>query len=67
MKSLILAAGLAFRELLGSGKSALAQFEFIGRYNEIYLFIGLMFWIVSFGMSRLSYNFEKDLGLNRED
>tara|TARA_Y100000817_G_C16844944_1_gene539648 strand:+ start:222 stop:1400 length:1179 start_codon:yes stop_codon:yes gene_type:complete len=65
--TLILAAGLAFRELLGSGKSALAQFEFIGRYNEIYLFIGLMFWIVSFGMSRLSYNFEKDLGLNRED
>ena len=64
--TLILAAGLAFRELLGSGKSALAQFEFIGRYNEIYLFIGLMFWIVSFGMSRLSYNFEKDLGLSQE-
>ncbi len=65
--TLILAAGLAFRELLGSGKSALAQLEFIGRYNEIYMFIGLLFWIVSFGMSRLSYNFEKDLGLNQED
>ena len=64
--TLILAAGLAFRELLGSGKSALAQFEFIGQYNEIYMFIGLLFWIVSFSMSRLSFSIEKDLGLNQE-
>jgi general L-amino acid transport system permease protein len=64
--TLILAAGLAFRELLGSGKSALAQFEFIGQYNEIYMFVGLLFWIVSFSMSRLSFSIEKNLGLNQE-
>ena len=65
--TLLLAAGLAFRELLGSGKAALSQLEFIGKYSEVYLFVALLFWIVSFSMSRFSLNFEKKLGLNKGD
>ena len=59
--TLVFALGLT--DLLGAGKATLAQIDFIGRDKEIFLFIGLMFWAVSFGMSRLSQRVERQLGV----
>ncbi len=59
--TLVFALGLT--DLLGAGKATLAQVDFIGRDKEIFLFIGLMFWAVSFAMSRLSQRVERQLGI----
>lgn len=59
--TLVFALGLT--DLLGAGKAALAQVEFVGRNTETFLFIALIFWTVSFAMSRLSQRVERELGV----
>jgi general L-amino acid transport system permease protein len=54
---------LGFLDALGGGRAALAQPAFIGNPMEVYLFIALLFWGGSLGMSRLSQRFEKVLGI----
>ena len=54
---------LGFHDALGGGQAALAQPDFIGRQKEVLLFVALLFWIGSLGMSRLSQRFEKVLGI----
>ena len=55
---------LGFIDALGAGQSAFGgQAEFIGKQKEVLLFIALLFWSVSFTMSRLSHRFERALGL----
>ena len=51
-------------EMLRAGRAiAQGQLEFSGRDPEILLFVGLVFWIVAFSMSRLSQRLEHSLGI----
>jgi general L-amino acid transport system permease protein len=54
--SLVSIVGLV--DLLGIGRSVLAQPDFVGRYAEVYLFIGLIYWIFCYGISLISKTLE---------
>lgn len=49
----------ALIELTGIARSVLAQPQFLGRYAEVYLFIGLIYWIFCYAMSLLSRQLER--------
>ena len=60
--SLVFIVGLT--ELLRAGRAVVeGQIEFSGREKEVLLFVGLVFWIVAFSMSRLSQRLERTLGV----
>ncbi|HQX17864.1 MAG TPA: amino acid ABC transporter permease [Anaerolineales bacterium] len=59
--SLVAIVGLL--DLLGMGKTVLAQPEFLGLQREVYVFISLIFWVLSYGMSYLSQQLEARLGV----
>jgi general L-amino acid transport system permease protein len=48
----------ALIELTGIARSVLAQPQFLGRYAEVYLFIGMLYWMFCYGMSQLSRRLE---------
>lgn len=48
-------------ELLGISRSILAQPQFLGDYAEVYLFDGILFWIICYAMSVGSRQLEKKL------
>jgi general L-amino acid transport system permease protein len=41
----------------------LAQPEFLGLQREVYVFISLLYWVFSYGMSYLSQQLEVRLGV----
>ncbi|MEB3292594.1 MAG: amino acid ABC transporter permease [Synechococcales bacterium] len=49
----------ALFELTGISRSILSQPQFLGRNAEVYLFIGLIYWLICFSMSRFSQRLEK--------
>lgn len=49
----------ALVELTGIARSVLAQPQFLGRYAEVYLFVGLLYWIFCYTMSTLSKRLEQ--------
>ncbi len=49
----------ALVELTGITRSILAQPEFLGRYAEVYLFIGLIYWVFCYTMSQVSRKLER--------
>lgn len=51
-------------ELTGISRSILAQPQFLGRYAEVYLFIGLLYWLFCYGMSTASRYLEKKLNVS---
>ncbi|BAY61943.1 amino acid ABC transporter, permease protein, 3-TM region, His/Glu/Gln/Arg/opine [Calothrix brevissima NIES-22] len=57
--SLLSLVGLV--ELTGISRSILAQPQFIGRYAEVYLFIGLIYWVFCYSMSLASRRLEKQI------
>ncbi|MBD2167020.1 amino acid ABC transporter permease [Calothrix membranacea FACHB-236] len=57
--SLLSLVGLV--ELTGISRSILAQPQFIGRYTEVYLFIGFIYWVFCYSMSLASRKLEKQL------
>ncbi len=57
-KDTSLLALFALAELTGIARSILAQPDFMGRYAEVYLFIGLIYWIVCFTLSQVSRKLE---------
>ncbi|MGI2906026.1 amino acid ABC transporter permease [Tolypothrix sp. VBCCA 56010] len=59
--SLLAIVGLL--ELTGISRSILAQPQFINRYAEVYLFIGLIYWLFCYSMSLASQRLEKQLKL----
>ena len=60
--SLVFIVGLT--EMLRAARAvAQGQIEFSGREMEVLLFVGLVFWIVAFSMSRLSYQLERNMGI----
>jgi general L-amino acid transport system permease protein len=52
---------LGLTELLGMSKSILANPEFLGRYAEVYLFIGALYWAFCYAMSLGSRRLERAL------
>lgn len=61
--TLVLIIGLF--ELLGISRAILANPQFIGRYAEVYLFIGLIYWVLCYAMSWGSRVVEKKLNTAR--
>ncbi len=57
-KDTSLLALFALVELTGIARSILAQPQFLGRYGEVYLFIGLIYWVFCYTMSLLSRRLE---------
>ncbi|MGC9528550.1 MAG: amino acid ABC transporter permease [Limnospira sp.] len=48
-------------ELLGISRSILANPKFLGRYSEVYLFIGILYWVFCYSMSLASRKLEEQL------
>jgi len=64
-KDTTLATIVALLELLGVGRSVLAQAEFMGLQTEVYLFIAAIFFVFSYAMSFASYRVEEALGVGK--
>ncbi|MFL7893827.1 MAG: amino acid ABC transporter permease [Anaerolineales bacterium] len=63
-KDTTLASGVAVLELLSVGRSILnSDPQYIGLQMEVYGFIALVFWILSYMMSHASRNLESSLGV----
>lgn len=60
--SLLSLVGLV--ELTGIARSILAQPQFLGRYAEVYIFIGFIYWLFCYSMSLASRKLEKQLSNN---
>jgi general L-amino acid transport system permease protein len=56
--SLLSLVGLV--ELTGIARSVVAQPQFLGRYAEVYLFIGFIYWIFCYSMSLVSRKLERE-------
>lgn len=52
-------------ELTGIARSVVAQPQFLGRYAEVYLFIGLIYWAFCYAMSLASRRLEKQLNVDQ--
>ena len=59
--SLVSIVGLL--DLVGIGKTVLAQPEFLGLQREVYAFISLLYWVLSYAMSYMSQRLEVSLGV----
>jgi len=55
----------ALVELTGISRSILAQPQFLGRYAEVYLFVGLIYWVFCYSMSLASKRLEKQLDVGK--
>lgn len=56
-----LVAILGLFDLLGMSRSILSNPQFVGRYAEVYFFIGLIYWVFCYVMSLASRRLEKSL------
>lgn len=52
-------------ELIGISRAILANPSYIGRYAEVYIFIGIIYWIFCYSMSLASRKIEKTLGVGQ--
>ena len=52
-------------DLLGIGQAILSNPNWLGRSQEVYVFIGLIYWILATSMAFASQRLEKTLGVGR--
>ena len=52
---------VGLKDLLGMSRGILGNPEFLGRYQEVYLFIAIIYWIFCYAMSVGSRQIEKNL------
>jgi general L-amino acid transport system permease protein len=52
-------------DILQAARATTEQPAFFGRQKEVLLFVGAVFWVVAFGLSRLSAQLERLLGVRR--
>ncbi|WP_269622676.1 amino acid ABC transporter permease [Prochlorococcus marinus] len=62
-----LMAILGLVELLGIGRSLLANPQFIGHYIEVYIWLALVYWIVCTIMALLARHIELNMSTNRSN
>ncbi|PJF32097.1 MAG: amino acid ABC transporter permease [Candidatus Thermofonsia Clade 1 bacterium] len=58
-KDTSLVAIIGLTELLGISRSVLAQSEFIGKHREVYIFIAIVYFVFSYGMSYAARQLER--------
>lgn len=61
--TLVVIVGLL--EILGIGRAVLAQSEWIGASFEVYAFVAVVFFVLSYSMAHASYRLEAALGVGR--
>ncbi|MCB9482390.1 MAG: amino acid ABC transporter permease [Dehalococcoidia bacterium] len=59
MSTMVAVVGLT--DMLQAARATTEQPEFFGRQKEVLLFVGLVFWMTAFGLSRLSSQLERAL------
>lgn len=64
-KDTALVAIVGLLDLVGIAKTVLAQPDFLGLQREVYVFISLIYWVLSYGMSYLSQKLEERLGVGK--
>src|SRR5688572_1406143 len=64
-KDTALVAIVGLFDLVGIAKTVLAQPDFLGLQREVYVFISLIYWVLSYGMSYLSKQLEVKLGVGK--
>ena len=64
-KDTALVAIVGLFDLVGIAKTVLAQPAFLGLQREVYAFISLIYWVLSYGMSYLSRQLEERLGVGK--
>lgn len=64
-KDTALVAIVGLLDLVGIAKTVLAQPDFLGLQREVYAFISLIYWVLSYGMSYLSQRLEEKLGVGK--
>jgi general L-amino acid transport system permease protein len=62
-KDTSLVATIGLLELLGISRSILAQPQYVGYQREVYLFITVIYWVISYFMSYISRRLEVRLGV----
>jgi general L-amino acid transport system permease protein len=63
LKDTTLVAIIGLAELLGIGQAILAQPESLGAHLEVYVFVGVAFFVLCYAMSQASYRLERALGV----
>jgi general L-amino acid transport system permease protein len=63
LKDTTLVAIVGLLELLGIGRAVLAQPEWLGTSFEVYVFVGVVFFVLCYTLSQASYRLEKELGV----
>ena len=63
LKDTTLAYIIGLLEILGIGRAVLAQPEWLGTQFEVYLFVAVVFFVLSYTLSQASYRLEKELGI----
>jgi general L-amino acid transport system permease protein len=64
-KDTALVAIVGLLDVVGIGRTVLAQPDFLGLQREVYAFISLLYWVLSYGMSYLSQRLEESLGVGK--
>lgn len=64
-KDTALVAIVGLFDLVGIAKTVLAQPDFLGLQREVYVFVSLIYWVLSYGMSYLSQRLEEKLGVGK--
>ncbi|AFZ09220.1 neutral amino acid ABC transporter membrane protein [Oscillatoria nigro-viridis PCC 7112] len=52
-------------ELVGISRAVLANPSYIGRYAEVYIFVGIIYWVFCYSMSLASRKIERTLGVGQ--
>ena len=63
LKDTTLAYIIGLLELLGIGRAVLANPEYLGTQFEVYAFVAVVFFVLSYTLSQASYRLEKELGI----
>jgi len=64
-KDTALVAIVGLFDLLGIADTVLAQPDFIGLQREVYIFISIIYWVLSYAMSYVSQRLEDYLGVGK--
>jgi len=59
MTTMVAVVGLT--DMLQAARATTEQPEFFGRQKEVLFFVGLLFWVTAFGLSRLASRLERGL------
>ncbi len=62
-KDTALVAIVGLFDLLGIARTVLSQPEFLGLHREVYVFVSLLYWVLSYAMSYISQRLETSLGI----